>query len=58
MINVVEQESSFPELQKDGRQVEKIVTHEQKQVEKIVTHAHKSGWCFVEVEHVTAHRTK
>ena len=41
VINVVEQVPSFPEFEKDARQVENIVTHEQRQAVKIVTHENK-----------------
>ena len=39
MINAVDQESSFPEFEKDARHIEKIVTDEQ--VGKVVQHAHR-----------------
>ena len=39
----VEHESSSVGFDKDARQVENTVTHEQKQVEKVVTHAHRVG---------------
>ena len=42
-INAVDQESSFPEFEKNVKHIEKIVTDEQKQVGNVVTHAHRVG---------------